>query len=296
MGQACLYCHWSLPNMEKTELITCREPNWNQLLKTMKSVHSCISPICGEGRCHSLSCCGPLFNQSALDIRFHHSGCVTCCRVFGGLQCKHICIRWIPLSIASAQSNNYPNRAEVLCHKLNIKVCLFVCFFYQKMSLSHKHQVTTNLKKCVSWKHFWVEQSKQTSPDQPFSGYFLQLVQRDTVVFPVCYKTLPPGGIQERPWTEIKTTWTWAKTNVKKKQLYTSFFWMTEFLMLSLKYCLATCRGKLISTTPIYNLIVSVTIHRAGGMRVKRWRKSSHSFQICHIAALHKAYAWPLCY
>lgn len=64
----------------------------------------------------------------------------------------------------------------------------------------------------------------------------------------------------------------------------------------SLKDCLATCRGNLISATFIYNLIVSVTIHQAGGMRVKRWRKSSHSFQICHIAALHKAYAWPLCY
>lgn len=132
LGWACLYCHRSLPNVEKTELITYREPNWNQLLKTMKSVHSCISPICGKGRCHSLSCCGPLFNQSALDLRFHHSGCVTCCRVFGGLQCKHICIRWIPLSKTSAQTNNYPNRAEVLCHKLNIKVCLFVCFFLPK--------------------------------------------------------------------------------------------------------------------------------------------------------------------
>lgn len=79
------------------------------------------------------------------------------------------------------------NRAEVLCHKLNIKVCLFV--FYQKMSLSHNYQVTTNLKKlltCVSWMHFWVEQSQQTILDQPLSGYFLQLVQRDTVVFPVC--------------------------------------------------------------------------------------------------------------
>lgn len=147
MGRACLYCHRSLPDVEKTELITYREPNWNQLLKTMKSVHSCISPICGEGRCHSLSYCGPLFNQSALDLHFHHSGCVTCCRVFGGLQCKHICIRWIPLSIASAQTNNYPNRAE-LCHKLSIKVCLFV--FYQKMSLSHNYQVTTNLKKIAN--------------------------------------------------------------------------------------------------------------------------------------------------
>lgn len=142
MGWACLYWHRSLPDVEKTELITYREPNWNQLLKTMKSVHSCISPICGEGHCHSLSYCGPLFNQSALDLHFHHSGCVTCCRVFGGLQCKHICIRWIPLSIASAQTNNYPNRAE-LCHKLNIKVCLFVCFlpkneFKSQLSGDHK--------------------------------------------------------------------------------------------------------------------------------------------------------------
>lgn len=44
-------------------------------------------------------------------------------------------------------TDNYPNRAE-LCHKLNIKVCLFV--FYQKMSLSHNYQVTTNLKKIAN--------------------------------------------------------------------------------------------------------------------------------------------------
>lgn len=195
VGRACLYCCWSLPDVEKTELTTYREANWNRLLKTMKSVHSCISPICGEGRCHSLSCCGPLFNQSALDLRCHHSGCVTCCRVFGGLQCKHICITWIPLSIASVQTNNYPNRAEVLCHKLNIKAW----FFHEKMSLSHNYQVTTNLKKlliCVSWMHFWVQRSKQTSPDRPLSGHFLQLVQRDTVVFPVCPEPAvePPPG------------------------------------------------------------------------------------------------------